>query len=142
SKTKALGLSYFQTAEACLAPSPVRLVALGGFSGTGKTTVASFISPQIGRCPGAIHLRSDIERKRLFGVPDTKRLPPNAYDQKVTSEVYQRLRNKASRALRAGQSVVVDAVSALPKERRALELLAKQLGVAFTGIWLEAPTPD
>lgn len=133
---------YFDLAEACMRPARPRLVALGGLSGSGKTTVSAAIAPRLEPVPGAIHLRSDIERKRLFGVADTTRLPPEAYDAAVTERVYGRLRRKAAAGLAAGQSVVVDAVHDLPEERRAIAEVARAAGAPFAGIWLEAETDE
>ena len=63
--------AYFDLARAFLAPVPARLVAIGGLSGSGKSAVARAIAPEIGAFPGAVIVRSDVERKRLFGVaPD------------------------------------------------------------------------
>ena len=59
---------YFAAAEAFVQPSDPCLVAIGGLSGTGKTTLAAAIGSRLGCPPGAIHLRSDIERKLLAGV--------------------------------------------------------------------------
>ncbi len=50
------------------APRRPRLIAIGGLSGSGKSAVARAIAPHVGACPGAVHVRSDVERKRLFGV--------------------------------------------------------------------------
>ncbi len=128
---------YFTTAEACLdAPAPC-LVAVGGLSGTGKTTVAAAIAPVLGPPPGAVHLRSDIERKRMFGAGDADRLGEDAYAREATDEVYARLRRKAGMALGAGQAVVVDAVHERDDERAAIEAVAAAAGVPFTGVWLE-----
>jgi aminoglycoside phosphotransferase family enzyme len=52
---------------ASLQPSPA-LVAVGGFSGTGKTTVAAALAPELRPLPGALHLRTDVERKLMAGV--------------------------------------------------------------------------
>jgi uncharacterized protein len=131
--------SFFRAAVAFLRPEPARLVAVGGLSGTGKSTLAAALANAIGRAPGAVHLRSDIERKRLRTVGEYERLPGEAYAPEVTARVYDRLHNLAEIALRAGQSVIVDAVHAKPEERGALTTLAKKLGVPFTGLWLEAP---
>jgi uncharacterized protein len=129
---------YFAAAETFMEPAPLRLVAVGGLSGTGKTTVSASLAPHIGRVPGAVHLRSDIERKRLFGVADTQRLPEDAYGKDVTERVYDRLRRRAMLALRAGQSVVVDAVHEREGERSAIEAVARDAGARFAGLWLEA----
>ena len=57
---------YFEAACGLLAPRRLDLVAIGGLSGTGKSSLAAALAGSIGRAPGAVHLRSDIERKRLF----------------------------------------------------------------------------
>jgi uncharacterized protein len=132
-------VGYFDAALSFLAPAPLHLVAIGGLSGTGKTTLARLVGPALGRAPGAVHLRSDIERKRLFGVPELARLPASAYAPDVTKRVFATLREQAEIALRAGQSVIVDAVHREPAERRGIADVAAANGAAFTGLWLDAP---
>src|SRR4029450_11001728 len=58
----------FSLAQDSLVPSRPRLIAIGGLSGSGKSAVSRAIAPDIGAFPGAVHVRSDVERKRLFGV--------------------------------------------------------------------------
>lgn len=130
---------YFGAAEEFLKPCAPRLIAIGGLSGTGKTTLAATIAPAMGRSPGAVHLRSDIERKVLAGVAETDRLPASSYTQAASDAVYEALRRKAATALAAGQSVVVDAVHARPEERDAIAAVATTAGAPFAGLWLEAP---
>lgn len=122
-----------------LAPPAPRVVAIGGLSGTGKSTLAAQLAPLFGAAPGALHLRSDLERKAAAGVGETDRLPPEAYTAEASAEIYRRLAEKARRALVAGHSVVVDAVFATPSERTAFSALAEKAGVPFRGIWLTAP---
>jgi hypothetical protein len=130
---------YFAHARSFMAESPQWLVAIGGLSGTGKSTIAARIAPRIGRAPGAVHLRSDIERKRMLGVPEHRRLPEEAYARPVTEKVFASLREQAALALKAGQSVVVDAVHRGREERDLIARVAATLKVRFAGIWLEAP---
>jgi len=130
---------YFWFAEEFLAPRPAQLAAVGGLSGTGKSALAAALAPLFGRSPGAVWLRSDIERKRLFRVEETDRLPQAAYAARVGSEVYLRLRRCAGLALKSGQSVIIDAVHSRADEQKAVECLASELGVGFVGLWLEAP---
>ncbi|MCB1487989.1 MAG: AAA family ATPase [Bauldia sp.] len=130
---------YFDHARTFLEPVPARLIAIGGYSGTGKTSLARSVAWRFGRPPGAIHLRSDIERKRLMGVDEFDRLPPAGYEPEVTEQVFAALRDQAGTALSAGQSVVVDAVHKTPEERRLIADVAERLGVPFTGLWLTAP---
>jgi predicted kinase len=86
-----------------------------------------------------VHLRSDIERKRLFRVGELDRLPPDAYTPEMSQRVFAALASQARTALLAGQSVVVDAVYRLPEERAALEEAGLAAGADFTGLWLTAP---
>jgi uncharacterized protein len=130
---------YFWFAEEFLKPQPARLVAVGGLSGAGKSALAGQIAPLLGRAPGAIWLRSDIERKRMLGVAETDHLPQEAYGQAAARRVYAQLCRKAALALKAGQSVVVDAVHSKAEEKDAVGRVAAGLGVAFAGLWLEAP---
>jgi aminoglycoside phosphotransferase family enzyme/predicted kinase len=122
-----------------LAPAPARMVAIGGLSGTGKSTVARLTAPALGGAPGAAVLRSDVIRKRQAGLDATARLGPQAYTPAAAAAVYGEMIDMAGRAVRAGQSAVVDAVFALPHERDAVAAAARAAGVPFTGIWLEAP---
>jgi aminoglycoside phosphotransferase family enzyme/predicted kinase len=131
--------AYFDLACAFLVPVPARVVAIGGLSGTGKSAVARAIAPEIGAFPGAVIVRSDVERKHLFGVAPRERLPERAYAQGVSDQVYAMCRKRAALALEAGWSVIVDAVQAKPEERQAVAALAEIHGVPFTGLWLEAP---
>ena len=132
---------YFDAATGYLAPEPPRLVAVGGLSGTGKSTLAAALAPQVGAAPGAVHLRSDLERKSLFSAGETERLGAEHYTADVTARVYDRLLEKARIALKAGRGVVVDAVFSKPHEREAVEAVAAGLGVPFQGLWLTA-APD
>jgi len=131
-------VGYFRAARGYLDPAPPRLVAIGGLSGTGKSSVARALAPELGAAPGAIHLRSDVLRKALAGVGELDRLPAESYTAAHSQEVYETLLDKAATALGAGRAVVVDAVYARPEERRALAALARARNLPFTGLWLEA----
>jgi len=131
--------SYFRLAQALLRPMPATLVAIGGVSGTGKTTLAQAIAPSIGRAPGARVLRSDVIRKRLHGLAPQQRLPPTAYDMATNVRVYETLGREATAALHNGQSIVADAVFLHPDERAAIAAIAQQAGATFAGFWLAAP---
>ncbi|HUA52802.1 MAG TPA: AAA family ATPase [Candidatus Sulfotelmatobacter sp.] len=122
----------------CLTPGTARLVALGGLSGTGKTSVARRLAPALGGPVGAVIVRSDVVRKQLAGVAAEARLDEAAYAPARTAQVYDAMRHRAALALGAGFSVVLDAVHARPEERAAAAALAARLGVAFRGVWLDA----
>jgi uncharacterized protein len=134
-----LAVRYLRVANAYLSPPKPSLVAIAGLSGTGKSTLAASLAPLIGPAPGALHLRSDVERKRLFGIAEDQRLPPDHYTVAISEKVYSTLIEKAERALAAGHAVVIDAVAATPDERAAIASIAKRAACPFAGLWLEAP---
>jgi predicted kinase len=84
-------------------------------------------------------LRSDLERKRLYGVAETVRLAPEAYTPAASDAVYGVLYAKAREILAARHAVIVDAVFAKSAERARIETVAVDLGVPSLGIWLAAP---
>ena len=131
--------AYFGLAGTCIAPPPPRLIAVGGLSGSGKSTVARLMAPELGGIPGALVLQSDVVRKQLFNVDPEARLPGRAYSQAAGERTYALLRDHARTALAAGASVIVDAVHARPEERRAIKEVAVDAGALFAGFWLEAP---
>jgi len=135
---KALNASrYLEHANSFLTASSVCLMAVGGLSGTGKTTLARDLAPAIGGVVGAVHLRSDLERKALFGVSETSRLPTDAYTSDASRKVYASLFAKAEQVLKAGQAVIIDAVFLEKEDRQAVQQIAQERQVPFLGFWLE-----
>lgn len=122
-------------------PGP-RLVAIGGLSGTGKSTVARLIGCRIGRLPGARVLRWDVFCKRLQGLSPESRLPPRHYTRQNDVETYEAMFESAQDHLECGSAVILDAVFVSRSEREVAEALAVRSRVPFTGIWLEAPERD
>lgn len=129
---------YFQAALEYLVPDPPRLIAIGGLSGTGKSTLGTAIAHLLGPAPGALHFRSDVERKLLHGVAETHRLGTAAYSQVTTKKVYEALMRKTRHALAARRAVIVDAVFSRPEERYAIEQVAREAHCLFQGLWLSA----
>jgi uncharacterized protein len=131
--------AYLARAISYLQDSDPALVLIGGLSGSGKSTLAAALAPSVGRSPGALHLRSDLERKALFRAEEFDRLPEAAYGEPATADVYAVILHKAETALRAGQSVIADAVHAHPSERAAMVALAQRTGARVQTFWLDAP---
>ena len=130
---------YQRVALSFLEPVPSRLMAIGGLSGSGKSTMAIKRAPEIGRVPGAVVVRSDVERKRLAGIPLEQHMPRGSYTPEGSAKVYVAMIERARQALRAGHSAILDAVFSKPEERWMAEALAKEVGVPFEGLWLEVP---
>jgi uncharacterized protein len=129
---------YFGFAERALAPREPKFVAVGGLSGTGKTRLARSLAPYLAPMPGAVIVRSDVERKELFHVAESEKLPEAAYAREVSARVYAALNDKARRIVIAGHSAIVDAVFAEPHERAALLAVAKAANVGLQGLFLVA----
>jgi predicted kinase len=121
-----------------LDPAPPSLTVIGGVSGSGKSTVAARVAPFVGRAPGALHVRSDVIRKRLLGVDTLTRLPASAYAPETSIRVYEEMRRVSSEALSAGHSVICDAVYASHAERELIGLVAAEAKVPLVTVWLHA----
>lgn len=102
-----------------------------GVSGSGKTTGSQNIVVK----NGAIRIRSDIERKRLFGKSATPSETINygqgIYSSSASEMTYSRLRQLSQTILTAGYPVVVDATFLKRADRDAFHALAEQLSVRF-----------
>ncbi len=116
--------------RATATPAPA-LVITHGVSGSGKSHRAR----QLCHRQGWIQLRSDVERKRLFGTwgqGEAPPLPGDPYRPEVGAMLYrQHLPEQAGRILGAGLSVVVDATFLRRDHRQRMEDLARQCSVPF-----------
>lgn len=131
--------AYFDLARTFLLRRPPLLVAVGGLSGSGKSTMAAAIAPALGVPPGARIVASDRIRKALHGVTAETRLTQDAYRPAVSARVYALICEHARDTLATGHAVVADAVFDRPEERLAIETVARDRDVRFAGFWLEAP---
>ncbi|CAA6605233.1 conserved hypothetical protein [Rhodospirillaceae bacterium LM-1] len=131
---------YLDAALDYLDPPPPRLCAIGGLSGSGKSRLARDLARYLGAAPGALVLRSDVIRKRLLGKTMFERLAPEAYGAEMTIRTFDTLFQEAEAALKAGHSVICDAVFARPEQRGQLRDLADRLKTPFTAAWADAPS--
>ena len=122
---------YLDVALAATRHAAPALMLTHGLSGSGKTVLTQSL---LELC-GAIRIRADVERKRLFGLSalehsDTA-LKEKLYSSKATEATHARLRELATLALCSGYSVILDATFADPEHRQRACLLAHGLGVCF-----------
>lgn len=131
-------IAYLNAALDHLTPQPASLTAVGGLSGSGKTTFARLIAPGLGAAPGAVVLRTDEVRKRLMGVGSKAELSQGVYSPALYAQVYEAMLGEARALIAAGRAVVLDATFIQPDLRARVEALARQAGVVFHGVWLDA----
>jgi len=119
-------------------PAPA-IVLMAGLSGSGKTWLAQRIAGAV----DALHLRSDVERKRLAGLGplETSSSPPDAgiYTREFNDRTYQRLRECAGACLQGGESVIVDAANLRREERERFLALALSLAARALIVHCDAP---
>jgi uncharacterized protein len=132
---------YLRLSEALLKPGQPVLVAVGGLSGSGKSRIAQSLAPTIGAAPGALILRSDVIRKRQFGLAPLQHLAGEGYTPLVNEHVYRVIAERAKIALAAGYAVIADAVYGSSDRRADLATVARETSVPFLGIWLQVPAP-
>jgi len=120
-------------------PGEPRLLITEGLPASGKSHLALGL---LERC-GAVRLRSDVERKRLHGLPPLAQsaTPPGAglYTEAATRRTYAHLLGLAEAALRAGWPVIVDAAFLRLNQRDSFRRLAHALGLPFTILRCDAP---
>lgn len=130
---------YLAVALRLIEPDPPRLAITHGLSASGKSRqAAQFVE----RC-GAIRLRSDVIRKRMFGLSADARsadqVAGGIYDPTTTTRTYERMLTLAGSALDDGWPVIVDATFLRAAQRRPFLELARARGLSFTIIDCQAP---
>ena len=122
---------HVHLAERLAAPAHAALLIMHGLSGSGKTTVAQDLLEAL----GAVRLRSDVERKRLFGIAAQARsgsgLDAGLYAPEANERSYARLADLAREVLAARYPVIVDAAFLKRTERERFAALARDAGARF-----------
>jgi aminoglycoside phosphotransferase family enzyme/predicted kinase len=136
--------TYVALAERLVTVPPVRLLITHGLSGCGKTVVSNAWL-QADTHAATLRLRSDVQRKRLFGLIPAARgscVPGGGiYSADAHSRTYAHLRETAAMLLRTGWSVIVDAVFLKRADRDAFQALAHEVGAGF-GILAPQASPE
>jgi aminoglycoside phosphotransferase family enzyme/predicted kinase len=133
--------AHLALAERLARPAAPLLVAMHGLSGSGKTFVAQHLLENL----GAVRVRSDVERKRMFGLAPRARvdaaLRAELYGADATRATYERLAAAARAIVEGGFTAIVDAAFLRRAERTAFAALARALGVRFALVACAA-SPD
>ena len=124
--------AYLQQALALTRePAPFLLIT-HGVSGSGKSRRTGQLLETL---PGAIRIRSDVERKRLFGLAPLddshSTFGQGLYTTEASVRTYQHLQQLADQLLAAGHPVLVDATFLKREHRQPFHELAVRHGVPF-----------
>ncbi len=122
--------SYLALARQCLERRSPALIITHGLPGSGKTTFSQMALEQM----GLIRVRSDVERKRLFGLGALESSGAHVgdvYSAEATQRTYARLHELAQELLAAGFSVIVDAAFLKQGEREMFRALARSMSAPF-----------
>lgn len=124
-------LHYLAVAKDCVSRPPPIVIAMHGFSGSGKT----WVSDRLLSALPAVRVRSDVERKRLHGYENTQRsgsaIGQGIYTDAASCVVYERLAEIATTLLDSGHNAIIDASFLKLAERNRMRDLANQLGANF-----------
>jgi hypothetical protein len=122
---------YVEVARGLSFPPKPQLVLMSGVTASGKSTVAALLAEQL----GAVRLRSDLERKRLFRIAPADHAGAGSgpgggiYTAGATQRTYARLALLAGTLLDAGITPIVDATFLRRDQRQAFRDLARDRGV-------------
>jgi aminoglycoside phosphotransferase family enzyme/predicted kinase len=122
---------YVELAQRLALCGPVGIVAMHGFSGSGKSVVSETLAERL----GAIRIRSDVVRKYLHGLPPSgesgSHIQEGLYAPASSTRTYLALAARAMQVVHAGYPVIVDATFLDRAQRRRFSDLADSLGVPF-----------
>ena len=125
-KAKKMAGRYFNLALGYRLKPTLFLTA--GLMGVGKTTLARTLA----QATGAKHLRSDVTRKQLAGLPESQACLDNfgtgLYSQEMTERTYEAIMQTTEEAMALQKSVIIDASFAKEDERRRFLALADRAG--------------
>ena len=130
--------AYVEAARRALTPGRPVLILMSGLSGSGKSWLAQRLAPDI----GAVHVRSDVERKRLAGMGIGARATADPgkglYTPERSEQAHDRLLASADALLAGGHTTIVDATFICRKHRHAFLELAARLGIPVRIVRCEA----
>lgn len=126
---------YRDLALNLLQNSVPKAIAIGGLSGTGKSSLAREVAAMLPGSAGARILRTDVIRKQMLSIAPETPAAASAYTTEQRLLTYERMVRQAREASSAGASIVLDATFQDEEARKLMDT-----GLARTQrFWLEAP---
>jgi aminoglycoside phosphotransferase family enzyme/predicted kinase len=126
----AVARGYFDLASAYIRSRSL-LIIMVGLVGSGKTTLANALVQRL----GAVHISSDVMRKRLAGIPETEHRydepTSGIYSPEFTRKTYDTIFAQAGDLLKDGASVILDAAFLRQSERERARTMSQELDADF-----------
>lgn len=124
-------LGYLQLAQSYIQPRSAKLIITFGMSASGKTTLTQTLLEKL----AAIRIRSDVERKRLFGMQAVQAAYATTgagiYTGDATQRTYMKLVELAGHVIDAGYTVIIDATCQKYEQRELFQRLASAKRVPY-----------
>lgn len=137
-KLKLQYTNYVKLSERWLIQYRPVLMITHGLSASGKSSIAAMLAQKY----GCIHIRSDVERKRLLGLPalanSHAELNTGIYTHTLSQQTYQRLFDFAQQLLSMGYPVIIDAAFLDQRRRQHFEQLANDINCPYLILHCEA----
>ncbi len=123
--------TYLELATEYIHATSPQLIIMRGFSASGKSSVSQKLLDTL----GAIRIRSDVERKRLFSISTADKsaseIDAGIYSSRASQQTYEKLLELSEVIIKAGYSVIVDAAFLKYTQRETFSALANRLSVPF-----------
>ncbi len=134
-ESRKIAADYYKQAWNYTKPQQGKLFLMSGVSGSGKSTVARYLSPKL----GAIRIRSDAVRKHLAGIPLLERGSDKLYTEAMSSKTYSKLLELGIMLTTQGFTVILDAKYDKQNIRADAIAAAKKHQIPLKIIYCTAP---
>jgi len=129
-ESQAIAQGYFDLAAAYTGSRPL-LILMVGLVGSGKTTLANALAQRL----GAVHISSDVTRKRLAGIPENEHHydepASGIYSPEFNRKTYDAIFTQGIEVLKDGVPVILDAAFLRQSEREQARRMSRELGVDY-----------
>ena len=136
----ALAATYLRAAQKYLNPAPAVVVAVGGLQGTGKSTLARSLAPELGPDPVRSCCAATISVSASTALRQSSASPPKPTPGRPMRRCCRPCVAGVEDAGASGHAIIADATFLdPPRHRDRVARAALNAGLPFAGLWLDAP---
>lgn len=114
------------------------LIAIGGHTGTGKTTLAYKLKKECPFLQESIIIEDDAVRRDILKIGLNKRLSDEDYSEEISGQVTKEIEKRTSHALSSKNPVINSSGFFSETTQKGVECMADAAGAKFVGLWLNA----